>query len=330
MATRDEAYCNTTTDLLAVEPKIETYDRKRELRGFVNIAGIVYKLYDAGHCGRVYRDGVDLGAAQATAVAVDVDGEWHYDSTSDTLTLASTAAPSTHDVQAASDTWANIKTEAVARASERLRSYVNKPILKRTGATWKGVSLRDWDDAVIEAAAIDACARLVAPYDPERAAELRRQVYNPNPAPGEPLGIADMIKAGHLTLWNETTSQFGSGVIRDVALDATTTGGIAELKGEADTYFDLIRVVIKAAGTFSEGSDSTVMFESYIGGAGGLKTVTATSETAINGSFQHIGHGIWARFALGVYKDGDEWEIEVRGGEPDSGSSLRSVGVSRL
>lgn len=332
MATRDESYCNTTTDLLAVEPKIETYDRKRELprEAFANVAGIVYALSDAGYVGRLFRDGIDLGAAQASVGAVDADGEWYYDDATDKLTLATTNAPTNYDLAAASGTWTSIKTEAVARASERIRSYVNKPILKRVGATGKAESGRDWDDAVIEATAIDACSRLLAPYDPQRAAELRRMVYNPSPALGEPLGIADMIKAGHLTLWNETTARFGAGVIREVSVDATTTGGIAELRGQALVYFDLVKVVIDGEGTVTEGVASTVTYSVAVGSATGLKTNEVFSGRVIDCNWQQLAHGVELRFLPGKYVLSDEWEVELRGGEPDSGSSLRSVEVRRL
>jgi hypothetical protein len=200
--------------------------------------------------------------------------------------------------------------------------------MKRSGTTAKGSSLRDYDDTVIEATAIDACARLIMPYDAERAAALRRMVYHPDPGPGESLGLADQIKAGNFALWHERDSRYGAGVVREVTLDADTTGGIMDVEGTPIVYHDLMKIVIVTGGTFAEGVASPVTFSVYGKGSTGLKTVALVSAVTMNGSYQWIGNGMSVRFAPGVYKAADEWELEIRGGETEAGNSIRSVRVS--
>ena len=76
--------------------------------------------------------------------------------------------------------------------------------------------------------------------------------------------------------------------------------------------WDLIKVKINATGTITAGTANTsVKYDSYIGGLDGLKTTQSVSAEVINCNFQHIGNGIEARFSPGVYNStSDEWEIE--------------------
>jgi len=143
MSTRWESYCNTTTDLLQVEPHIDSYDTKRVLEGWTVVGSGVYTKSDVGYISALYRDGVDLGAAQATAGVVNTDGEWHYASGTDLLTICTTSAPDTVHRFQTGQAWSDVKTAAVSRASEFVRVYLNKPIMRRVGVGVQAESLRE-------------------------------------------------------------------------------------------------------------------------------------------------------------------------------------------
>jgi hypothetical protein len=333
VATYDESYCNTTTDLSAELPQVETFDRKRQIdRGrFVLLAENKYKASNTGFVGRVFRNGADLGAAQADEGAVSDEGEWYYDAAGDYLVVYSLSNISTgQDILVAPDTWGNIKTEAVARASERIRGYINKAILPRAGAYGKSESGRVYEDNIIRATAIYACALLAYPHDQTLGRMLEQRVYRANPAGDEELGLADQIKRGETSLWNELTARFNGGVGRSVAVNASTTGGIAEIRGAASVSYDLIKVKVITGGTFADAIASTVTYSIWIGDSTGRKTSQVVTAAVITGDWQALAHGLDVRFATGVYTDDDEWEVEVRGGAPEAGTALGSANVWRM
>lgn len=327
MSTRWESYCNTTTDLFAVEPQIDSFDRKRVIQGFTLVSGSVYTKGNAGYIARLFRNGADLGAAQSTSGAVDTDGEWHYDTSTDVLTICSSSNPNTVSTYEAGQVWSTLKTEAVARASEFVRAYLAKPIIKRAGTGEKSESLRDYDDVIIMATAYLACSFLVDPYDMERGTALRMKAYDPA---GTTPGLLDLIKSGQIALWNEITAGYNTGVPRVVSVDATTTGGIVETIGNATTSFDKVRVKIINGGTITEGSTSEVTYSVWVGSTAGLKTSQVVAAAVVDCSYQIMAHGIWIRFSPGKYVANDEWEVEVRGGQPEAGTKASSVTLTRL
>ena len=209
MSTYLESYCNITTDLYAVEPNVDGFDQKRRIFGHSSTVteaspADVYTYHNTGFVGMLYRDGAELGAAQANAAAVDgaVDGEWYYDAAGDYLKVASVADPdTTHELMAGQD-WVTVKTEAVGRASEMVRSLCGKPLMKRTGTGTQSETLRDWEDIIVRSAATIAVADLVRPYDFGKAAEIMSLVHTPDGT-----GWLDMIRKGDIALWNEVTPE---------------------------------------------------------------------------------------------------------------------------
>ena len=331
MSSYFESYCNITTDLQAIEPVIDSYDVKRELGGWsVTSVAKVYACFDCGHITKLYRDGEDLGDAEASQTDVQTggDGDWYYDSDADVVYLYSTNDPATTHRLEAGRKWSDVKTEAVAHASDFVRAYVSKPIIKRTGTGAQSESLREYDDSIIRATATLACSYLIQPHDMERGAQLRGMVYNPG-NPNEP-GLLDMVRDGRIPLWNETSTAAGKGIVNAVSLDATTTGTIADVEGTPTVSFDAIKVVIETGGTITQGSTSTVTYSAYVAGSDGLKTTQVVDSEAINCQYQTIGQGMYARFTAGVYVADDEWEVEVRGGKPEAGTGRRTISLRRI
>lgn len=334
MSTTYEAFCNTTTDLTAVVPDIDGFDTKRRLAGWEAIeVDKVYVCHDCGSVSRLYIDGEDMGDPEASFEAVTEEGEWFYDSTADAVYIYTNAgSPDETSIAEAGRLYSDVKAEAVARATAFAKSYVGKPILPRSGTGQQDVSLRDYDDVVIRATALLACSFLVSTTDPAKGEELQKQAYssgNPGSLTYVP-GLLDMIRDGRFTLWNEVTQQANNGIIRVVALDASTTGTIGDVAGKPATTFDILKITVRTGGTFEFGSASTVTFDSYAKDTTGLKVSKIADAVTMNGSYQYIGQGMWVRFVPGVYVAGDEWELEIRGGEPESGTGRTTKPVTRF
>jgi hypothetical protein len=320
MSTYETNYCNTTTDLTFVEPDIDQFDQKRVLRQSWQVdSGSRYVLYNAGYTDQLFADGQDLGSAQASSGAVDTNGEWYYDSDTDALYYYDdTTAPNSRVMEAGRD-WATLKTQAVNRASDFVRTYINKPIYPRKGTGVQSESARDYEDIIVRSTAILAVSYLIRPYDKERADEIERVAYDPE----SKNGYLDLIKDGRIALWNEVSRRQGIGVVRVVSNDSTTTGSIVDTKGTPTVDWDVVKVKINTGGTFSQGSSSSVTFDSWVRDATGLKTSQVADAETIDGGYQSIGRGIYVRFSPGVYVAGDEWEVEISGDNTEGGSALK-------
>ena len=309
MSTKREAYC-TLQDLQDVVPEVDTFDRKRLLGGWVETAtSDLYVCHDSGVVAQLYRDGEDLGAAQVSAVACDTDGYWFYDSSADACYLFSTLDPTTSHRTEGGDEWSDVYTRAIARATAMLRSFVRRPILKRPASS-QDVGLRDYDECIIQATATLACAYLAGEENAGLRDRLMEQVFGTNP---DMRGLALQIRDGEFRLWNEAGPETRSGEVSEISLDASTTGGIAEIRGKASVSYDVAKVVIVTGGTFTEGSTSTVTYSVYVAGALGVKTNQVVTASIINGTFQQLAYGLELMFAPGVYVADDEWEVRING-----------------
>jgi hypothetical protein len=326
MSTTFESYCSIS-DLQDIVPEIGAYDRKRRLGGWVETAtSNVYISADSGTVAQLYRDGVDLGAAAASIAAVNggSDGDWFYDTGTDTVYLFSTLEPDANHIAEAGTDWEDTYTKAIARASSMIRSFVRRPILKRP-RTAQDVGLRDYDECVIQATATLACSYLVGEEDTALRDRLYAQVFGVDT---DPKGLAVQIREGEFRLWNEAGPETDDGDVRAVDVDSSTTGGISEVRGSATVSYDLVKVLIKDGGTFSAGSASGVTYSVFVADATGIKTSAVVTARTITGLYQTLAHGLQIRFATGVYTAGDEWEVEVNG--QASESERRSAYIARI
>ena len=62
MSTYETTYCNTTTDLLFIEPNISEYDHKKVLASNFTTTDTsnLYQLNNTGYVGQLYKDGVEM------------------------------------------------------------------------------------------------------------------------------------------------------------------------------------------------------------------------------------------------------------------------------
>ena len=68
-------YC-THQELKRVFPQLDEFDSKTPIYGWVVSSGALYVAHDCGLVTQLFADGADLGAAQASSGAVNVNDEW--------------------------------------------------------------------------------------------------------------------------------------------------------------------------------------------------------------------------------------------------------------
>tara|TARA_Y100001972_G_scaffold97856_1_gene120995 strand:- start:14646 stop:15617 length:972 start_codon:yes stop_codon:yes gene_type:complete len=299
------AFCNTSTDLQAVVSDIEKYDRKRVLMSsWTNPSTNIYRLHNCGYVENLYKDGVELTKVSDTPNA---DNEFKYTESSDSvdvfLASSSVSAFNSSVIEAGQD-WEDLKTRVTKEQADYMRSYLNRPIYKRSNSNYQGASGRPYDFVVIRCNALLTCVDLIRSQDPERAAELEELVLGED-------GLLTRLKRKELVMSNEVSYRSESGVISEISVNGSTTGYIEDIKMHTppSVDYDEVRVVISTAGTFTPGSASSVKYDVFIKNDQGLRMHKAVDAEVINGDYQPLAYGAQIRFQAGVYTLNDEFSI---------------------
>ena len=330
MTTRQATYCNTTTDLWEVDPDVNIHDQKHSIENWTQSTGNLYYADNVGYISVLFADGKDLGDPEESVDDVDADGEWYYDSDTDRVTCYLDNDILDTLMEGGED-WDTIKTRAVQRASEVVKSYINRAIIPRKGVGQQTADSRNYDWVITYSTAVIAVSLLMRSRS--EAAILRREAINPAfPSEiGEPPGWLDQVKNGSIKLWNEIGIAETEGDVRVIQEDSSSTGGILDTRvgsGGIDTDWDLIKIIIGTGGTVTEGTtNTTVTFSSYISSGTMIKKTVVRDDDYIELDYQHVGQNLYVRFAPGVYTADDEYEIEVSNLPEEHGkiSSVRLV-----
>tara|TARA_R110002167_G_C12696046_1_gene652907 strand:+ start:593 stop:1582 length:990 start_codon:yes stop_codon:yes gene_type:complete len=328
MSSYHESYCNTTTDLSFVEPYLAEYDHKRVLASNFIASGTshLFYLYNTGDCsGQVYRDGKELTLVTDTPNSND---EYRYTASTDLLeyyyqggsanTLNSSVFESSRD-------WVELKTEAVKRASDFIRSVLPFPVYSNKGVGTSDAVASDYPEIIVRSTAVMAVESLVRPYDMEKADLIKAQAMNE-----QGTGWLDMLRKGEISLYSSESEQKYKGIISPISINANSTGGIVDVKGTASTQWDAIKIIISNGGTITAGSaNTTVKYSSFTRNEQGLKMNQDTNSEIIDNGWQSVGHNMWVRFATGVYTTNDEWQLEVSGILDESFTPIKIIKTSR-
>jgi len=342
MATYMEAMCNITDDLQVVEPNLNSYNVRRALEGFVQSSGIIFTVGGSGYVSQLYRDGAELGSAEANSGAVGDDSEWFYDEDADLLYIASALDPATEHFYEAGLDWKTTKQTAVNRASSFVREFLGKPIRKFSGD--EGTEEADsYQDIIVKCVSHLAVATIIKPYDFEKGMKVEAVAYNEETN----AGLLNLIKAGEIPLWDEVTARKKDGIVKKIATHASTTGGVADIwvpKGGPSVNWDRVKVVISDDSNSGNGANlrsgtSTpgIKYSVYTKSGDGLKVNQTVTSEEINGDYQTLAYGCLIRFAMtsstsgtsATYYTNDEWEVEMDGKPIESGSGVKTVQAVR-
>ena len=327
MSTYETSYCNTTTDLLFVEPNISQYDGKAVLSANWVASGTsnLYYLHNSGYVSQLYKDGEEQTSVTDTPNA---NNEFEYDSGSDRTQffmggLSVSAMNST--VFEASRDWTTLKTEAVKRASDFIRGYLPFPIYPNKGVGTADAVGNDYPEIIVRSTAIMAVESLIRPYDVEKADEIKSQAINE-----QGTGFLDMLRTGQVHLYSSESEYKKRGILRTIAVNANTTGGIVDVKGTPSYEWDKIKIIISNGGTITEGSaNSSVKFNSFVGNQDGLKLDKQVDDEVIDCSWQPVGHNMYVRFSAGLYTTSDEYELEISGVLDQRMTPIKRMQMSR-
>jgi hypothetical protein len=314
MSTYEATYCNTNTDLQFIEPNINNYNLRRVVPGDWVASGTtdLYYLYSAGYVTQLFYNGEEMTSVTDTP---DANKEFNYATGTGLLSFFKTSSSTTILNSAVIESgrdWYDTKVEAVRKASDLCRNVLPVPIYPRKGVGMASASSAstssDWPEIIVRSTAIIACADLVRPFDKDKGDEIMAMAMNP-----EGTGYLDMIRKGEIALSQDEGLAKHGGILREVSINASSTGSVIDVKGTPSVDWDVIKIIISTAGTFTAGSASAVKFDSYISDSTGLKTSKIADAVIIDGSFQSVGHGMAVRFSPGVYTINDESELEVSG-----------------
>ena len=310
MSTYEASYCDTNTDLQYIEPNINNYNLRRVLPGDWVASGTtdLYYLYSAGYVTQLFYNGEEMTSVTDTPNA---NKEFNYNTSTGLLsfylTSSSTSLLNSAVIEAGRD-WYDTKVEAVRKASDLVRNVLPVPIYPRKGVGMASSTGNDYPEIIVRSTAIIACADLVRPFDKEKGDELMAMAMNPDGT-----GYLDMVRTGQIALSQDEGLAKHSGIIREVSINANTTGSIIDVRGKPTVDWDVIKIIISTAGTFTSGSASGVKYDTYVKDDTGLKIDKSSDAEVIDGGFQDVGHGMQVRFSPGLYTISDEWELEISG-----------------
>jgi len=328
MSTYQESYCNITSDLLFIDPNLSEYDGKKVLASNWLSSGVshLFYLYNTGDCsGQVYRDGKELTSTTSQPSSND---EYRYNASTDLLEYYSSGGSANtlnSSVFESSRDWVELKTEAVKRASDFIRSALPFPIYPNKGVGTQDAVGNDYPEIIVRSTAIMAVESLVRPYDVEKADTIRSQAMN-----DEGTGYLDMLRKGEMTLYSSEGESKHKGILRIVSVNSNTTGSIVDVRGRSTYPWDIIKIKISNGGTITAGTaNTTVKFDSLVGNENGLKLEPMATDEIIDCYWQLVGHDMYIRFSPGVYATNDEWELEVSGELDQSFSAIKTVRTTR-
>ena len=310
MSTYEASYCDTNTDLSYIVPDINNYNLRRVLPGDWVASGTtdLYYLYSAGYVTQLFYNGEEMTSVTDTPNA---NKEFNYNTSTGLLsfylTSSSTSLLNSAVIEAGRD-WYDTKVEAVRKASDLVRNVLPVPIYPRKGVGMASSTGNDYPEIIVRSTAIIACADLVRPFDKEKGDELMAMAMNPDGT-----GYLDMVRKGEIALSQDEGLAKHSGIIREVSVNANTTGSIIDVRGKPTVDWDVIKIIISTAGTFTSGSASGVKYDTYVKDDTGLKIDKSSDAEIIDGGFQDVGHGMQVRFSPGLYTISDEWELEISG-----------------
>ena len=331
MSSYESTYCSQA-DMQLVVPNIDEYDAKRVLPTnwtATSKAGVsasnIYYLYNSGYVDIMYIDGAEQTKVSDTPNAVN---EFNYDSGEDLITLyitsSSASALNSAIIEGGRD-FTDLITECRKRGSDMVRSFCSKPIYPRKGVGSRSSVGNDFPEIIVMSAAHLACYFLIAPYNKTLADELMSRVTNE-----ENNGWLDKIRNGEINLYQEDATDAQKGILREVSLNASTTGSIVAVRGIPTAEWDAIKILITTAGTFTAGSASSVKFTSYISNDTSTKIEVSANAETMDGGYQDVGHGMYVRFSPGVYTINDEWELEISGIVDTSTMAVKSSVANRI
>ena len=297
----DFQYCETD-DLRFICPEIDQFDSKTILSSNWVASGTshLFNLYDAGSIDQLYLNGEEM---TSVSDAPNANDEYRYTAATDVLELfqqGGSANTLNSSILESGTDFSTHTSNVIKRASDMVRSMAGVPIYKQKDSAMANA----FPEIIVINTAALACYYLIAPYDLDKANELKARVTN-----DEGTGDLDKVRKGEYVLEQDETQQKQAGVIREISLNANTTGSIIDVKGRPFSW-DRLKIIITSGGTLAYGSSSSITYDVYSGDDNGLKLVKDVDGETLTGNWDVASNGMEILFSEGVYTTSDQWELE--------------------
>ncbi len=311
------------SDVRSALASVDAFDLKVNLNEDAFTDATTDTLSDSGYIGRLFRDGIDLGTAEANVGAVDADGEWFYDSATDLLTTFNTNASNTYEWMAAPDTLANIQAKFMNTGAEMFESILDPRYPRPFPKSDRTYSGNSYEAPLVKGVALFAAREAILNSDPgsPELMKIERQLWNE-----EETGLIDLIKKGDLKFEFEKTDSDEHGEIVLGSINASTTGYPVETFGNATVSFAKVKVTIGTGGTITYGTANTTVTYAVTDGDG--TSIVGTTVIDIT-QIQTLGYGTSVSWAAGVYTAADYWYIYIRQHSTTS-SIISSFNLTRV
>jgi|TARA_B100001094_G_scaffold151082_1_gene146299 hypothetical protein len=305
----------TQRDLYDIYPNIDEYDSKAVIHGWVNDSGSRYKADNCGLVTQLFADGQNLSSAQTSKSAVDTNGEWYYDSTTDTVYYYNSASSPENMLMEAGEDNNTFKARMIANASAFFTSKVDATLPKEMFTLKDG----SYDYFIKRTVGLLAASFMIKSYEPEsEIAEAMNDEADNN--------IQD-LNDGIVKLGFQSSGDMSQGNVSKVSV--TGALNIVDTRGDYVGTYDRIKVKITTAGAIG-----TAKYSVFAKDSDGLKNNLVVDNTIVNGDYQSLVGGLQIRFQGSADSSAatlnDEWEVEVMGKHEHTDSAgIRSVKLTR-
>jgi len=305
----------TERDLYDIYPNIDEYDSKAVVHGWVNDSGSRYKAENCGLVTQLFADGQNLSSAQANKSAVDTNGEWYYNATTDTVYYYNSASSPENMLMEAGEDNNTFKARMIANASAFFTSKVDATLPKEMFTLKDG----SYDYFIKRTVGLLAASFMIKAYEPEsEIAEAMNEEADNN--------IQD-LNEGIVKLGFQSSGDMSQGNVSKVSVSGALN--IVDTRGDYIGTYDRVKVQITTAGAIG-----TAKYSVYSKDSDGLKNSLVVDGVTVNGDYQHLVSGLQIRFQGSADNSAatlnDEWEIEVMGKhEHTDNAGIRSVKLTR-
>ena len=308
-------YCNITTDLRDVFPKVGNYQGKKLLERWVAVSGQAntYLAEAVGYVENIFDDGAQLTVKTSIADVQSNAGSYYYVADTDLLYVHTVGsdnltAASIPKIESGVD-WDAFKLRMRNDAAEEMDSYLNRlfatPLLPRL---IKRHSSNDYESTIRLSCAYLTCRNIVRRLSPSDsvANDLEKKAINSNTEDGDPLGMIDRIIKGEIVLQEQISPREVGKFNVDADSSNSGTGYIWLLGTFTGANYERWRLEID-----KNGAPGTATYKlSYDGGTNWDVENKETFNADSNNRRIHIGRGIEVVF-YGTFVDDDKWDIEV-------------------
>lgn len=308
-------YCNVTTNLTDVYPKIDQYQEKQILAAdWTKATGQTntYQQEGTGQVNMVFDDGIQLTSRASVALTESNAGSFYYDSNVDVLYIHTFGSDdmtgSTIPIIEIGEDWDSWKSGIRYNAQEIVDAYLNKlyptPLSPRLIKTHSG---NDYEYPVVLITALLTCALIIQRRDPRNkdADALFRRVINPDPEPDEVKGLINQLLDGDMVLQEQISKREVGGF--NVYPYASNSGtGYIKVSGQyIGARKERWRLQIDTAG-----APGTATYKISYDGSSFDLTLQETFNEDNDERRIHVANGIYVEF-YGTFVEDDYWDIEV-------------------